>query len=124
MDNVLTIIISILAGLNCVLFFKIWGMTENVKEIRNLLEDSKERKKNQKKNKFNVGDHVTVKSYNGVMEIMDIYDDGTLSCIDAESNEMVGVFKENAQGLGGKKVLITDSMLLTEWRFVGSFLCC
>ena len=95
MDNVLTIIISILAGLNCVLFFKIWGMTENVKEIRNLLEDSKERKKNQKKNKFNVGDHVTVKSYNGVMEIMDIYDDGTLSCIDAETNEMVGVFKEN-----------------------------
>ena len=95
MDKVLTIIIIILAGLNGVLFFKIWEMTENVKEIKNLLEDSKERRKNQQKSKFNVGDHVTAKSYNGVMEILDIYDDGTFNCIDAESNEMVGVFKEN-----------------------------
>ena len=95
MDNVLTIIVCIIAGLNGVLFFKIWGMTENVKEIKNALEDSKEKRKNQKKSKFNVGDHVTVKSYNGVMEILDIYDDGTFNCIDAESNEMVGVFKEN-----------------------------
>ena len=29
------------------------------------------------------------------MEIVDIYDDGSYNCIDVNSNEIVGAFKEN-----------------------------
>jgi uncharacterized protein YodC (DUF2158 family) len=95
MESLIAIISIVVGVLNIILFFKIWGMTNNVNEIRNLLVDSKERKKNQTKSKFNVGDYVTVKSYNGVMEIVDIYDDGSYNCIDVNSNEIVGAFKEN-----------------------------
>ena len=77
MESLIAIISIVVGVLNIILFFKIWGMTNNVNEIRNLLVDSKERKKNQTKSKFSVGDYVTVKSYNGVMEIVDIYDDGS-----------------------------------------------
>lgn len=89
------IILCISGVLNVLLFFKIWGMTDNIKDIKRLLEDSKERKNNKTKSKFSVGDNVIAKSYNGVLEIIDIYEDGSYNCIDVNSNEIVGSFKEN-----------------------------
>ena len=49
MESLIAIISIVVGVLNIILFFKIWGMTNNVNEIRNLLVDSKERKKNQTK---------------------------------------------------------------------------
>ena len=95
MYETLMVILCISGVLNVLLFFKIWGMTDNVKDIKKLLEDYRERKNNKTKSKFNVGDHVIAKSYNDVLEIIDIYDDGSYNCIDVNSNEIVGAFKEN-----------------------------
>ena len=90
-----SIVLTIFGILGIILFFKIWGMTNNVKVIKRLLENSEETKKNKSRGKFNIGDMVMAKSYNGIMEIIDIYDDGSYNCIDVKSNEIVGVFKEN-----------------------------
>ncbi len=95
MYETLMVILGISGVLNVILFFKIWGMTDNVDAIKTLLEDSRERKKNKTKTKFDVGDHVIAKSYNGVLEIIDIYDDGSYNCIDVKTNEIVGAYKEN-----------------------------
>ena len=95
MEDLLIIIGSIWGILNIILFFKLWGMTNDVSAIKKLLETSKDRIDNKTKSKFNVGNRVMAKSYNGVMEIIDIYDDGSYNCIDVNSNEIVGVFKEN-----------------------------
>ena len=93
-----SIVLIIFGILGIILFFKIWGMTNNVKDIKRilgLLENSEETKRNKSRSKFSIGDMVTTKSYNGIMEIIDIYDDGSYNCIDVNSNEIVGVFKEN-----------------------------
>ena len=95
MYEVLMVILCISGVLNVLLFFKIWGMTDNVRDIKIILENSRDSKKNKSKTKFVVGDHVIAKSYNGVMEIIDIYEDGTYNCINVDTNEIVGDFKEN-----------------------------
>ena len=95
MYEILMVILGISGVLNVLLFFKIWGMTDNVKDIKEILENSRERKKNKTKTKFIIGDHVIAKSYDGVLEIIDIYEDGTYNCISVETNEIVGDFKEN-----------------------------
>ncbi len=97
--NLIESIVLIIFGILCIiLFFKIWGMTNNVKDIKRLLgllENSEETKRNKSRSKFSIGDMVTAESYNGIMEIIDIYNDGSYNCIDVKSNEIVGVFKEN-----------------------------
>ncbi len=90
-----SIVLTIFGILSIILFFKIWGMTNNIKDIKRLLGNSEETKRNKSRSKFSIGDMVTAKSYNGIMEIIDIYNDGTYNCIDVKSNEIVGVFKEN-----------------------------
>ena len=116
MEDFLIVIAVIFGLLNLILFFKIWGMTDNVKDIKDYLEGSNPKKKNNKSNKsefnvndneqsdgykcssygtgYKVGDKVTAKSYSGVMEVVDIYEDGSINCIDVESGEIVGVFNK------------------------------
>ena len=90
-----SIVLTIFGILSIILFFKLWGMTNDVKAIKRILENSEETKKNKTRSKFNIGDQVTAKTYNGVMEIIDIYEDGSYNCIDVATNEIVGAFKEN-----------------------------
>ena len=98
-EDFLGILVIIFGILNIILFFKIWGMTNNVSEIKRILKDAnetkKELKKNKTKSKFNIGDQVTALSYNSILEVIDIYNDGTYNCIDVKTNEIVGAFKEN-----------------------------
>ena len=95
MYEISMIILAVSGVLNVLLFFKIWGMTDDVRSIKDYLDISRESKKNKSKTKFIVGDHVIANSYNGVMEIIDIYEDGTYNCISVDTNEIVGDFKEN-----------------------------
>ena len=92
---IVDVLVAILGACVIMLLIRVWNMTDNVKEIKRLLEDLRDRQNNKLNSKFNVGDHVTAKSHNDEMEIIDIYDDGTYNCIDTESNEIVGAFKEN-----------------------------
>ena len=85
------IIFITIVVLNVILFFKIWGMTSNVKEIVKMMKEAKATKSF----KYSKGEHVTTVMHKGVMEIIDIYDDGSYYCKDVETDKIVGVFKES-----------------------------
>ena len=87
--SILAIIWSILC---IVLFFKIWGMTNDIKDIKDYIVNT--RKKRLNENKFNIGDVVLSDSYEGILEIVDIYEDGTYNCKDTTSDDIIGVFNE------------------------------
>lgn len=103
--------------LNIILFFKIWGMTNDIKYIKESLRstrsicvneqklsDSEESStgtkptiKNAPLNKIDieVGDFVKNASTGEVMQIADINKDGTYKCINGNSHKLVGNFTLN-----------------------------
>ncbi|MCR4852136.1 MAG: hypothetical protein K5893_00915 [Prevotella sp.] len=113
MNTLFEVLALVWSVLCLILFFKIWGMTNDVKEIRDFLIDCKKPETIRKPEdgvvkredtfeytpeqfgKFHSGDLVCTASYSGVLEIVDCYEDSTYNCKDTSTNELIGVFKES-----------------------------
>ena len=97
MENFFAILAIVWSILCIILFFKIWGMTNDISEIRNYLV-SQNKTKNEsddlRNNKFKVGDVVIDEQYNELI-IMDAYQDATYNCCDFKTGELIGVFSED-----------------------------
>ena len=100
-------IVGIVWGiLNIILFFKIWGMTNDIHDIRELLYKIHPQSKgtidyrvntssNYDNSKFKINDIVVSPNYNGDLKIFDIMGNGEYNCKDANTGAKAGFFKEN-----------------------------
>ena len=85
--------------LSLILFFKVWGMTNNVKEIKNHLLKSQPSgdKSVEKEQEYNgplkVGDVVLHDSYKRELRIYKINPDGSCVCLDHKRHNIVDTFK-------------------------------
>ena len=89
--SIIEAIILIAFGiLNIILFFKIWQMTNNVKEIMTTLKSVQEKQSI----KYSIGEHVFTPIRKGTLEIIEVLDNGSYRCKDVETDKNVGVYKE------------------------------
>ena len=89
----LSIIVLIWGILNIILFFKIWGMTNDVKELKNFILG---RDKGQiHRDQFKIGDVVINISTHEELRILGSYKDGTYFCCDNNTNEPRGIIQES-----------------------------
>lgn len=92
MFNLAGIIIIVFGVLQIILFFKIWGMTNDIKEIRNKyinstsLQFHETNKQNNEDSFFNVGDIVTYKKTGDKFKIDSIDDNGLYKCSSVTGN--------------------------------------
>ena len=87
--------------LNIILLFKIWDMTNDVRDIRNILESINYSRANTSNNissivssstvDFKVGEIVVIKSSGKEMKIVQIFPDGDIACVPA--NNKLGLRK-------------------------------
>ena len=80
--------------LNIILFFKIWGMTNDVKAIKDrfLYGNSQI---NVDSHKFKKGDFVIYKDTKETLVIIDTYKDSTYSCLNPKTGKTVGIISED-----------------------------
>ena len=104
---IIYIIMLIWGILNIILFFKIWGMTNDIREIKEFFCKTTPQTKstidyrinqssinNDPNSKFKLNDIVESPKYNGNLRIFDYMGDGVYNCKDAETGEKVGFFNE------------------------------
>ena len=90
------IIILIWGILNIILFLNIWGMTNDVCDIRELLYKIHPQAKGYYYNsKYKINDIVVNPDYNGDLRIFDVMGNGEYNCKDANTGATVGFYKEN-----------------------------
>lgn len=96
MDVFLIIIAVIWAILQIILFFKIWGMTNNVAKILNILQNPKGDVMNEvaQGSRLEVGDVVYIIPKNKQSTIISI-NDGKIECASMNGNFYDGVFSIN-----------------------------
>ena len=87
-------IVIVWSILNIILFFKIWGMTNDVKAIKERLLHGNS-KINVDSNKFKIGDFVVYKDTNETLVIIDTYKDSTYSCLNPETGKLLGIISED-----------------------------
>lgn len=98
METLIAILAIIWSILSIILFFKIWGMTNDVSEIRYYLISQNKTKKeleSSSNNKFKVGDIVINENDNNELIVMDAYHDATYNCCDFKTGELIGIFSED-----------------------------
>lgn len=116
-DGILSIILAVWAILNIILFFKIWGMTNDVKELKDYIignnfansnsseigisseiqsEEETELPKSDP-NSLKTGDRVRHNKYNKdrIMIIGKINNDGSCMCLDEQGNPLATYSLEN-----------------------------
>ena len=83
-------IISLIAGvLNIILFFKIWGMTSNIYDIKEVLLAT-----NIKHVDIKVGDIVVHREFNDVLEVIELVGDKEIKCKALTSNNEFTLSKD------------------------------
>ena len=105
MENVLnfvSIIIIVFGILQIILFFKLWGMTNNINEIKNMMElkirqDNHEKKQTNIKhenidNDIKVEDLVVELKNERQLKVTDITDDGKFECMLPSGIAPIGLF--------------------------------
>ena len=103
-DILYAILLIIWSVLCFVLFFKIWGMTNDIKDIKTfLLKDvlSKPECTYIGNNRFKVGDLVSTTDNEEDMQVIEAYENGTYKCKDIFSGDILGDFSE-------KELKLTD----------------
>ncbi|WP_077154539.1 hypothetical protein [Bacteroides bouchesdurhonensis] len=83
MQTLINIIIIVFGILQIILFFKIWGMTNDIRKIREkyfLSSDSKKSIESTQQTEFNIGELVIEIKTNKQMRINEITKDGKYSC--------------------------------------------
>ena len=99
----ISIFISILAViwsiLSIILFFKVWGMTNDVRELKeHFIPTKTESDKNENidslESSFKVGDHVTEKGTLRELVVCDITSDGKYVCRLSHKQSILGTFSE------------------------------
>ena len=91
--EVLYLVLAIVWSVLClVLFFKIWGMTNDVREIKNSLLGHVETEIKRDDSLINVGDFAINVKTNETVMIAEINTNGTFKCIDPVSHKLIGVF--------------------------------
>lgn len=110
-NGVFSIILTIWAILNIILFFKIWGMTNDVKKLKdfivgmntNNVSETSELQSEEVElpksdpNSFKTGDRVRHNKYNKdqIMIIGTINNDGSCMCLDEQGNPLATYSLEN-----------------------------
>jgi len=110
-------IVSIVWGvLSIILFFKVWGMTNDIRDIKNVylgLNQQEIEKNNEAykvtdnkyhytDSKFQINDIVISPNYDGELKVFDIMGNGEYNCRDAKTGEKAGFFKESELVLNNK----------------------
>lgn len=83
MGTLFGLIAVLFAVLQIILFFKIWGMTNDIREIKEKYLSSNESRKSASPTQpaeFNIGELVVHKKTNKQMRIKEITEDGKYSC--------------------------------------------
>ena len=102
---ILYVIMLVWGILNIILFFKLWGMINDICDIKELLykvypqnnssADYRINTSNRKvESKFNLNDIVVCPSYDGELKIFDYMGNGEYNCHDAKTGAKAGFFKE------------------------------
>ncbi len=101
--EIIYLVLAIVWSVLCIiLFFKIWGMTNDVREIKEKLFPAKSSTQDYRMNalkdddnsRFKINDIVVSPSYNGVLKIFDIMGGGEYNCKDATTGAKAGFFRE------------------------------
>lgn len=94
------IIMIVFGILQIILFFKIWGMTNNVSEIKNIIRNNIKETKTSTPNvksgsNINVGDLVVELKNERQLKVIDITNNGEFECSTPGGIHSVGIFKRN-----------------------------
>lgn len=84
----IVLVLIVVGILNIILFFKIWGMTNNVKEMRDYFLRKEDAKRNAEDDKyfFNSGEKVV---HNGrIYEVVEQLSQGMVKCKDVETGRL------------------------------------
>ena len=98
METFIILIILIFGILQLILFFKIWGMTNDIREIKEKYLSSTDPKKSvspAQPTEFNVGELVVHIKTNKQMRIKEITEDGKYSCYTGGGASHEGDFTES-----------------------------
>lgn len=98
MGTIWTIIVLVAGILNLILFFKIWGMCNNVKTIKDLYVSEVQKSTVTKKNKSNepikIGDNVIILK-NGKMSMVTSINGDKFECASNNGNFFDGIYSAN-----------------------------
>ena len=89
MEAVIAIITLVCSVLNIILFFKIWGMTKNIKRIKDVFIASSIKQVDVK-----VGDIVVHRELNDAMEVLELVGDKGIKCRALTSNDEFTLSKD------------------------------
>ena len=91
--EVLYLILTLVWSILClILFFKIWGMTNDVRQIKNHLRGVEETFVRNDTAMLKVGDIAKNAKTNEKVLISEINSNGSIRCIDPETHKLIGVF--------------------------------
>ena len=90
--DIIYILVVVWGILNIILFFKLWGMTNDVKDIKIAI---LQKNNTHHVDKFDVGSIVINTSTNEELRILGSYKDGSYFCCENVTNEPRGIIHES-----------------------------
>lgn len=100
--NIVSIIIIVFGILQIILFFKIWGMTNNISEIKIMVKDYIKKSnskpicdKNKSRSDIKIDDLVVELKNERQLKVANITDDGKFECIIPGGISPIGIFNRD-----------------------------